>query len=195
MAVEQHALKTTLESFVSRLIQGVSRSALLKAFPTKAITRIDLERFRIASTDVPEQLVAGVASPAQPVRLRFERFADPGRAGEDSRALFNALKAKLSREAQLVFRETGLRTLWLAYPILYVPNPGGDASDFLLAPLFLWPLRILASGLPEGELIISRDPDGGGPRFNRAAMQWVRRYLDFDPQEPSASDVRDSESL
>jgi hypothetical protein len=129
------------------------------------------------------------------VHLRFENFSASGKKGEESRELFSVLKTKLCREAQLIFRETGLRTLWLAYPTLYVPDPNSDKAEFLLAPLFLWPLRILSSGLKEGELLIGRDPDGGAPRFNRVAMQWIRRSLDFDPAEPSSVDVRDAESV
>jgi len=194
MQADASPLSKTLDSFVTRLLQGVSRSPLLKAFPTKAVKRIDLERLRIISSDAPERVVSGILGPTGDARLRFEKFASSDKEGEESRELFSILKTKLSREAQLVFRETGMRTLWLAYPILHVPYPGGDPGEFLLAPLFLWPLRILASGMVEGELIIARDPDGGPPRFNRAAMQWIRRYLDFDPAEPSAAAVRDAES-
>jgi AAA domain len=194
MQAEASPHTKTLESFVARLLQGVSRSPLLKAFPTKTVKRIDLERLRIISSEAPERVVNGILGSTGQARLRFERFAASDKEGEESRELFSILKTKLSREAQLVFRETGMRTLWLAYPILHVPYPGGDPGEFLLAPLFLWPLRILASGMLEGELIIARDPDGGPPRFNRAAMQWIRRYLDFDPAEPSAPAVRDAES-
>jgi len=195
MVPESQPLSKTLESFISRLLQGVSRSPLLKAFPTKTVKRIDLERLRIITDDAPERLIAGLLSPSGRVRFQFERFATIGKDGEESRELFATLKTKLSRGAQLIFRETGLRTLWLAFPILYVPYPAGDPGEFLLAPLFLWPLQILSSGMKEGELVIARDPDGGPPRFNRVAMQWIRRYLDFDPAEPSAADVRDVGSI
>lgn len=184
-----------LESFIARLLQGVNRSPLLKAFPTKTIKRIDLERFRIISSDAPERLVSGLLGSLGQVHLHFENFSASGKKGEESRELFSILKTKLCREAQLIFRETGLRTLWLAYPILYAPDPDSDTGEFLLAPLFLWPLRILSSGLKEGELLIGRDPDGGAPRFNRVAMQWIRRNLDFDPTEPSNADIRDAESV
>ena len=192
---ESQPLSKTLESFISRLLQGVSRSPLLKAFPTKTVKRIDLERLRFITDDAPERLIAGLTGPSGQVRFQFERFAASGKDGEESRELFTILKTKLSREAQLIFRETGLRTLWLAFPILYVPYPDGDLSEFLLAPLLLWPLQIFSSGMKEGELVIAHDPDGGPPRFNRVAMQWIRRYLDFDPAEPSAADVRDVGSV
>jgi ssDNA-binding Zn-finger/Zn-ribbon topoisomerase 1/very-short-patch-repair endonuclease len=195
MPLEQGSVRSALQSFVSRLIQSVGRSPLLKGFPTKAVTRIDLERLRVASKDAPEQLVSSLLGPLGSARLSFEDFANPGRRGDESRALFSALKTKLHRQADLVFRETGLRTLWLAYPMLYVPDPSDDAEDFVLAPLFLWPLRISAAGMAEGELVIARDPEGGGPRFNRAAMFRILRSLDFAPEEPILAEVRDSESL
>jgi very-short-patch-repair endonuclease len=195
MSLDSIHISNTLETLIDRLLQSVNRSALLKAFPTKSIKRVDLERLRIISPDAPEQTVRGLLGPQAQVHLRFESFTAVGKAGEESRQLFSVLRTSLSREAQLVFRETGLRTLWLAYPLLHVPFPDVEKPEFLLAPLFLWPLRILASGMPEGELVIARDPEGGPPRFNRVAMQWIRRYLDFEPAEPSAFQVRDAESL
>jgi very-short-patch-repair endonuclease len=195
MAAEASSHNVPLEAFVARLLQGISRSPLLKAFPTKAISRIDLNRLRLCDEGTPEELVRAVVGSDGGLRVVFRSFSEAGRIGDESRALFSALKSKLQREANLVFRETGLRTLWLAYPVLFVPSPYDDRSDFLLAPLFLWPLQIVATGMPEGELILARDPAGGGPRFNRAAMQWIRRNLDFEPAEPSASDVREIDSL
>jgi hypothetical protein len=177
------------------LAEGVSRGPLTKAFPTKTIKRIDLERFRVAGLETPERLAEVLVQPEGKFPLHFEHFAEPGADGEESRALFSVLRTKLQRETQLVFRETGLRTLWLAFPILYVPNPGPDATEFLLAPLFLWPLRIEAARLGEGELDLVRDKEGGAPRFNRVAIAWIRRFLDFEPTEPPTGAIRDIETL
>ena len=75
MQPDSAMLSKTLEAFLSRLLQGVSRSPLLKAFPTKAVKRIDLERLRIISSDAPERVVSGILGPSGDVRLRFEKFA------------------------------------------------------------------------------------------------------------------------
>ena len=143
---------------------------------------------------MPERLIETLVRPEGQLVMRFEQFTAQGSAGDESRSLFNALRTRLQREAQLVLRETGLRTLWLAYPVLFVPAPT-DPTEFLLAPLFLWPIRILASGMAEGELVFARDKDGGAPRFNRVAAAWIRRSLEFEPREPVAAEIREMESL
>src|SRR5262245_40548477 len=106
--------RRALEIFIARLVESVGRGPLTKAFPTRAVKRIDLERLRVASSDAPERLVTTLVRAEGELRLRFEQFAARGSAGDESRELFNMLRTKLQREAQLVFRETGLRTLWLA---------------------------------------------------------------------------------
>jgi hypothetical protein len=77
--------------------------------------------------------------------------------------------------------------LWLAYPLLYVPHPSPQHDEYLLAPLFLWPIKIESGALPEGEVLLTREK--GAPRFNRIAWQWIRRNLDFDPPEPKGHDL------
>jgi len=176
-----------VEHYTRRLLTGVSRSAALKAFPTRTVKRIDLARLRIARPDAPESLLHTLVEPEARYKLTFEDYRRQDEAGEARRALFTTLRNRLARDAQAAHRETGLWMLWLAYPLLYAPHPSRDRDDFLLAPLFLWSVRIDSTGLSEGEISFVRE--GAVPRFNRVAWQWIRRNLDFDPPEPTPSEL------
>jgi len=187
MPLRDPVLEKTVANYVKRMLNSISRSAVLKAFPTRAVKRVDLDRFRIADAEAPESLVRTLVQPEGRYRLAFQDYRRPDERGEESRALFTTLRTKLARAAQAAHRETGLWMLWLAYPLLYVPHPSSDREEYLLSPLFLWPIRIESDGLPEGELFIARER--GAPRFNRIAWQWIRRNLEFDPPEPDGVDL------
>lgn len=175
-----------IRHFAQRLLQSVSRSPALKAFPTKSVKRIDLARLRLAHDAAPEELIRGIVdSGGYELIFQDRGYSDPRR--DDSQALFASLKTKLSREAQAAHRETGLWMLWLAYPLLYAPHPNADREDLLLAPLFLWPIRIESVGRRENHLFVARQDDA--PLFNRVAANWIRRNLQFDPHEPSTTDL------
>jgi very-short-patch-repair endonuclease len=187
MPLRDPVQERVVSNFISRLLSGVGRSAILRAFPTRTVKRIDLERFRVADEHAPEELVRALVLPEGRYRIIFRQYREPGDRGDLSRALFTTLRSKLAREAQAAHRETGLWMLWLAYPLLYVPHPSPDREEFLLAPLFLWPIKIESGKLPEGEIEISREK--GAPRFNRIALNWIRRTLEFDPPEPSGHEL------
>ena len=187
MPLQDPVQEQAVSNYIRRLLSGVGRSAVLRAFPTRTVKRIDLERFRVAQPDAPELLVKTLVQPEGRYQLVFQHYREPDDRGAQSRALFTTLRSKLAREAQAAHRETGLWMLWLAYPLLYVPHPASDHDEFLLAPLFLWPICIESGSLPEGELILSREQ--GAPRFNRIAWQWIRRNLQFDPFEPGSADL------
>ncbi|MBU1207738.1 MAG: DUF4011 domain-containing protein [Proteobacteria bacterium] len=187
MALRDPVQEQVISKFIQRLLSGVSRSAVLKAFPTRTVKRIDLARFRIAHSEAPEKLVQALVHPEGRYRLVFQDYRRADDRGSQSQALFTTLRTKLAREAQAVHRDTGIWMLWLAYPIIYVPHPSPDHEEFLLAPLFLWPIRIDSGNLPEGELILRREQ--GAPRFNRIAWQWIRRNLEFDAPEPTTAEL------
>lgn len=186
MPLQDPVQEQAVSNYIRRLLSSVSRSAVLRAFPTRAVKRIDLSRFRVAHADAPEQMVEKLVQPSGRYRLVFEK-QQSSEARAESQALFTALRTKLAREAQAAHRETGLWMLWLAYPLIYVPHPSSDHDDFLLAPLFLWPVRIEGAARIEGELLLSREQ--GAPRFNRIAWQWISRNLEFEPREPTSAEL------
>lgn len=175
-----------INNYMQRLLRGVSRSPALKAFPTRSVRRIDLARFRLASDRAPDEIVRGVIDRGSRL-VEFQTYPRDDPRTIESQTLFTNLKTKLSREAQAAHRETGLWMLWLAYPLLFAPNPSPDRRDSLLAPLFLWPIRIESIGLREHQLLIARQDES--PLFNRVALQWIRRVLQFDPGEPTTADL------
>jgi hypothetical protein len=187
MALRDPVQEQVISKFIQRLLSSVSRSAVLKAFPTRTVKRIDLARFHIAHPEAPGKLVQALVKPEGRYRLVFQDYRRTDDRGRQSQALFTTLRTKLAREAQAVHRDTGIWMLWLAYPIIYVPHPIPDHEEFLLAPLFLWPIRIDSGNLPEGELILRREQ--GAPRFNRIAWQWIRRNLEFDAREPTTAEL------
>ena len=187
MPIRDPVQEQVISKFIQRLLSSVSKSAVLKAFPTRTVKRIDLARFRIAHSEAPEKLVQALVQPEGRYRLVFQDYRRADDRGSQSQALFTTLRTKLAREAQAVHRDTGIWMLWLAYPIIYVPHPSPDHEEYLLAPLFLWPIRIDSGNLPEGELILRREQ--GAPRFNRIAWQWIRRNLEFDAPEPTTAEL------
>ncbi|MEX0802769.1 MAG: DUF4011 domain-containing protein, partial [Candidatus Binatia bacterium] len=192
MTLRDPVQEKSVATYINRLMSGVSRSAVLKAFPTRTVKRIDLSRFRIAYSNAPEEMVQTLVRPESTHRLVFADYRHADQRGTESRALLTTLRTKLSREAEAAHRETGLWMLWLAYPLLYAPHPNPENDDYLLAPLFLWPIRIQTTGLSENEINLKRE--SGAPRFNRIAWQWIRRHLDFDPTEPNGVDLLELQS-
>lgn len=176
-----------LTHYIDRLTRGVSRSAVLRAFPTRTIKRIDLDRFTVAGEGAPNALVGALVQPEGRYRLDLRDLGRSGGRGEESRQLFTTLKTSLMREAREVQRETGLWALWLAYPLLYIPHPDAAHDEFILAPLLLFPVTVESTNLPQGHLDLRRLP--GAPRFNRVATQWISRKLGFEMSAPSGTQL------
>ena len=81
----------------------------------------------------------------------------------------------------MVFRETGLRSIWLGYPLVYIKKQ----SKQILAPVFLWPISIKVSQKRQNEVTIQRDDDAGAPLYNKAFDYWCIKNLDINPDDPS----------
>jgi len=144
------------------------------------------------------QLLRGVVDgePAAPIelRLRFSHaHADGGEDDEEERqespddkivrehrAIYDALDRRMRRFAELVKRETGVHSLWLGYPLLYVVVGEGDAQQWILAPVFLWPISIRPDLAHEGRVVVARDSGAGAVKFNRAMAGWISRQLNFE---------------
>ncbi|HEY1799470.1 MAG TPA: AAA domain-containing protein [Terriglobales bacterium] len=100
---------------------------------------------------------------------------------DNSLGLYYALTQGMIRSADAIHRESGLRSLWLAYPFLLardINDPENRRS--ILAPLYLWPIQIHSSFKKQGELIICRDNQAGPPVFNRVLARWARVNLNVE---------------
>jgi hypothetical protein len=102
----------------------------------------------------------------------------------EHRAIYTALDRRMRRFAELVKRETGVQSLWLGYPLLYVVTGEADAQQWILAPIFLWPISIQLVHSQEGRVLVGRDPKAGRVKFNRALASWVSRQLSFELHGP-----------
>jgi len=118
---------------------------------------------------------------------RVERAQAAERLAREQHALYDLLDRRVRRHADLAKRETGVHCLWLGYPLLYVAAD----DEWLLAPLFLWPIDLQLDLRQEGRIKVSRDPEAGPPQFNRAMATWILRQLRFDPQAPSEEDLEE----
>jgi len=94
MALRDPVQERVVSTYINRLFGGVGRSAILKAFPTRTVKRIDLARFRIADDRAPEQLVESLVSPEGRYPLVFHHYRENGDRGAHSQALFTTVRTK-----------------------------------------------------------------------------------------------------
>jgi hypothetical protein len=95
----------------------------------------------------------------------------------------------MSRDAELVKRETGRHALWLGFPLLYAAAGESD----ILAPVFLWPISIQFDYRRQGRVLIGRAEKQKAalpPQYNRAMSEWIRRQL-----QVHLPDFRDTDLL
>src|SRR5262249_44673695 len=113
----------------------------------------------------------------------------------EHRAIYDALDRRMRRFAELVKRETGVHSLWLGYPLLYVVVGADDAQQWILAPVFLWPVSIYLDRAQEGRVLIERERIGSkrnswsAAKFNRAMASWIQRQLNFDLLGPTEDQI------
>ncbi len=124
------------------------------------------------------------------VSVDLDISADDEEKRQGSLALYYAITQGIVRGAEAIVRESGLRSLWLAYPYLLardITDP--DHKRSILAPLYLWPIQIHASLKKQGELTILREKEAGAPVFNRVLARWARMNLkvDISPVELDAN--------
>ena len=122
-----------------------------------------------------------IRSESASVAVELDIASDDLEKREKSLGLYYALTQGMIRSADAIYRESGLRSLWLAYPFLLardINDPENRRS--ILAPLYLWPIQIHSSLSRQGELVICRDNQAGPPVFNRVLARWARVNLNVD---------------
>ena len=196
-----------IRRYLDRLHRSARRSGLLYAFPTKSVKRLDLTRLRVADPSLPNEAITRLIK-SERGRLQFDLDISQQESDEDAtgqggqqmvssalikgseknaqQILYYALTSGLARTAEAFKRETGVRSLWLAYPLFYarVEDETGKFTN-ILSPVFLWPIRIEAPLQFQGRVVISRDEDTGGPKYNKALDIWITEHLNFNPEDPS----------
>ena len=91
--------------------------------------------------------------------------------------------------AEAFKRETGVRSLWLAYPLFHVVSrEDEDRRSSILAPVFLWPIKVETPLNTQGRVVIRRDEEAGGPKYNKSLDIWITEHLAFNPDDPHLDD-------
>jgi primosomal replication protein N'' len=200
-----------LDTFHKRLTASITQSSLLRVRVTRQGRLLDCSRLGVVQEKLPRQLLEAVVKARKqplPINLqlraaRNSRTAVPAGAAagapaappdsrlEEHRALYDLLDRRMRRHAELAKRETGVHALWLGYPLLYAAGNEPDESGWVLAPVFLWPVKIMLDLRTEGRILVAPAPDAGPVQFNQVMATWVRRQLKFELPNPDPADLLD----
>ncbi|QDU62012.1 hypothetical protein Pan216_28780 [Planctomycetes bacterium Pan216] len=203
--MSQH--RRVLDHFHERLLGAITRSTLLKATATRSGRIVDCFRFDSVAEGMGQQLLRAIVDDKGTfgidLQLRLRSDAIVSAEGEESfspspdaervrehRRLHDQLDRRLKRYADLLRRETGVHSLWIGYPLLYVVAPDDDRL-WSLAPVFLWPLEVRLDRSREGRVLFKRDASAGPPKFNRAMAGWIRRQLGVSLSGPTEDELDD----
>ena len=208
-------MQKIIKKYLDRLHESLNRSALLSAFPPKRSTsRLDLHRLSCLDKDLPTELLELLIyskNASIPLQFKYDELIELSQEIERLKeeqepvpeelmqkmetlkqiATLHAIFAKkLTRESDFIYRETGLRSLWLGYPLAYLTVPSAARKPKkILAPIFLWPIKIKTSLTKQGEVVVSRDVDSGTPIYNKAFDLWCTKYLGVNPDDPHKDDL------
>ncbi len=190
--------RPVVDHFHKRLLAAVNRSSLLKATVSRTGRLLDAFRLESVEPGLSRRVLQSVVDgqPAVPLKLQLRcshsepppnqsderRTESPEeRRVREHRAIYDSLDRRMRRTADLIKRETGVHSLWLGYPLLYLVN---DADQWILAPVFLWPISVQPDLRQEGRVLIGRDAEAGPAKFNRAMAGWVSRQLNLQLNAP-----------
>jgi hypothetical protein len=204
--------KAVLADFIRRLNGAISRSSLLKVRLSKTGKLLDSCRLEQVAPGLSNELLEAILDGEGPVPVQLELQAldkHGGRADAESlfaqqhedddrltervaleHAQLHKTFERMSRDAELVKRETGRHALWLGYPLLYAAAGEGD----ILAPVFLWPISIRFDYRHQGRVLIAREGERKAqmpPQFNRAMAAWLHRQLAVQLPEFSEAELSD----
>jgi primosomal replication protein N'' len=168
----QDYLRNVLEFLQKKILSSVQRGPLVKLGIGRSASRIDL--IDLGPGSIPLTVVErALARDDQPVSLSSP---SAGRAEDRVNKLRNIAKA-----SDLHRRETGVSALVVAFPLIVFEDRSlTGASAIRIAPLALWPVKLIAQ---RGEIAIAydveRDPEPN-PALDRvlgsdAATQWRNR--------------------
>ena len=208
-------MQKIIKKYLDRLHESLNRSALLSAFPPKRSTsRLDLHRLSCLDKDLPTELLELLIyskNASISLQFKYDELIELSQEIESLKenqepvpeeliqkmetlkqiATLHAIFAKkLTRESDFIYRETGLRSLWLGYPLAYLTVPStARKPKNILAPIFLWPIKIKTNLSRQGEVVVSRDVDSGTPIYNKAFDLWCTKYLGVNPDDPHKDDL------
>jgi len=113
---------------------------------------------------------------------------------EHRKGFFNIVRLSLMKKASFIFRETGFRSLWVLYPIVYIRGVGPEDKDGVLSPIYLWPVTLSTGANAHGTVTIALDKDAPEPVFNKALSFWISKKFDLSIDDASPGDLLQSET-
>jgi primosomal replication protein N'' len=179
-------MSEVLRRYLERLHHSARRSGLLYAFPTRTIKRLDIAKLTAVSPDLPSELLERLLkSESGRVQFDLDINSRDERKKAEQLALYHTFRNGLARTAEAFRRETGVRSLWLAYPLFHVVSrEDEDRRSSILAPIFLWPIKVETPLAIQGRVVIQRDVEAGGPKYNRSLDLWITEHLGLSPDDP-----------
>jgi hypothetical protein len=189
-----------IHAYHERLAAAVSRSPLLKAITSKNTRLLDCSRLRAVSENLPQELLDAVVQTGKQVSIDLrpraprpssvlvtselnkvsngsedDAFKDDTR-NKELEGLYHLLDHRIRRHGEQAKRQTGVHTVWLGYPLLYMSVGDGANRDWLLSPVFLWPVSLILDVRHPGNMLILRDEVAGPPQFNGVMASRISRW-------------------
>jgi len=187
-----------IDQFIKRLSAGASRSPLLRVRISRTGRLLDIADLAVVRRNLPRRLLDAVVEKQNAVsltlRLPDEDEMEPDLLDLDEESkiqarLYDLLGRRIRRYGELAKRETGLHTVWLGYPLLYVHGDPRDTQQRILAPVFLWPINIELDLSREGRMHIGGLGEASVPRFNVMMSTWLRRTINFEAPVPDEDEL------
>ena len=117
-----------------RVLAGIQRGPLIQMRPTAGV----LDVTGIGNASLQKQLLDALIS-------RADAAVEIGRGNAIPAPLVEKFRA-LDAKARTYYRDTGLRALYLAFPILTLKLKNDDGEKTRIAPVFLWPVTLSVQG-------------------------------------------------
>ena len=188
-------MKQTIDKYIKRLSASLGRSALLNVAPGKNTTsRLDLARFAF-DKHLPEEILSKILfEPPYEAVVDLELLHPESKTDRILREkLYAIARTSLEKRASFIFRETGFRSLWILYPVVYLRAPTSDPDETtdVLSPVYLWPITLSTGSEGYGTVRIARDKSSAEPVFNKALSVWIAKEFSVDFDDPSPDDLTD----
>jgi hypothetical protein len=198
-----------VQEYQARLAAAVSRSPLLKATISKNSRLLDCSRLHVVSENLPRVVLDAVVGGGKPAPIDLSPkttrpkpalvLAAPNQAdsgnlapapwgdptNRDLQGLYHLLDHRIRRHGEQAKRLTGVHAVWLGYPLLYLSVGEGVNREWLLAPVFLWPVSLVLNLRHSGHIMIGRDRVAGPPQFNEVMASRVGRWRAVNLAAPS----------
>jgi primosomal replication protein N'' len=199
-----------LKPFIDKIHAAVSRSRLLNLGGRGH--QVDVASLAVVDANEPRELLDAVISRRRHA-LEFSLLPDwgahssadepgEGESGVPTKPLSKTDRQKrhtqiyghldhLQRQSELVEKETGLRSLWLGYPVLHIRLMTAEdtAPKSRLAPLFLWPLRLHKDSKKHGGVHVESSSELGPAAYNAPLGQWLKKNFSVEMSWPDAGEM------